>query len=88
VSASRRSLASTPEGRETLRYLEQDHLMIAHLLSGLENAVGRPPTPAELVRHPEGVAAVTESDFRHEERKPLGVLETLELDLSRGRGPL
>lgn len=71
--------AEYPELRETLRYLEQDHSMIAHLLSGLRVAVERAASPAELNRHLEGIAAIMESHFRYEERQLLTVLETLAL---------
>jgi hemerythrin-like domain-containing protein len=79
-----------PELRDTLRYLVQDHSMIAHLLTGLEDAVRRSATPAELDRHLEGVAAIMESHFRYEERELLTVLETLELDADprEALGPL
>lgn len=69
-----------PELRDTLHYLRQDHSMIAHLLAGLQAAVARAATPAELHRHLEGVAAIMESHFRYEERRLLTVLETLTLD--------
>ncbi|MEO3748682.1 hemerythrin domain-containing protein [Plantactinospora sp. B5E13] len=69
-----------PELRETLRRLRQDHSMIAHLLGGLQAAVTRAASPAELHRHLEGVAAIMESHFRYEERQLLTVLETLALD--------
>ncbi|TFV67193.1 UNVERIFIED_ORG: hemerythrin domain-containing protein [Bacillus sp. AZ43] len=68
-----------PELQETLRYLEQDHSMIAHLLAGLQDAVDRARPPAELDRHLDGIAAIMESHFRYEERALLGVLETLRL---------
>jgi hemerythrin-like domain-containing protein len=79
-----------PELRDTLRNLVQDHSMIAHLLAGLEDAVRRSATPAELDRHLEGVAAIMESHFRYEERELLTVLETLELDAHphEAMGPL
>ncbi|GAB2731559.1 hemerythrin domain-containing protein [Nocardioides pakistanensis] len=79
-----------PELRETLRYLQQDHSMIAHLLTGLEEAVDRSSTPPELDRHLEGVAAIMESHFRYEERQLLTVLETLDLhvDPHDALGPL
>ncbi|SCG76542.1 hemerythrin domain-containing protein [Micromonospora coxensis] len=69
-----------PQLRDTLRYLQQDHSMIAHLLGGLQAAVARGAPPAELHRHLEGVAAIMESHFRYEERQLLTVLETLALD--------
>jgi hemerythrin-like domain-containing protein len=72
--------AAHPELRETLRYLEQDHSMIAHLLGGLQTAVGEAGTPGELERHLDGIAAVMESHFRYEERQLLTVLESLALD--------
>ncbi|MET7640847.1 hemerythrin domain-containing protein [Streptomyces sp. NPDC005438] len=72
--------AAHPELRETLRYLEQDHSMIAHLLAGLRAAVDRAASPAELDQHLEGIAAIMESHFRYEERQLLTVLESLELD--------
>lgn len=69
-----------PELRETLSSLRQDHSMIAHLLAGLQTAVDRPASPAELDQHLAGVAAIMESHFRYEERQLLTVLETLALD--------
>ncbi len=69
-----------PQLRDTLHCLRQDHSMIAHLLAGLQAAVGRAAPPAELHRHLEGVAAIMESHFRYEERQLLTVLETLALD--------
>ncbi|OZV78177.1 cation-binding protein [Micromonospora echinospora] len=79
-----------PELREALRYLRQDHSMMAHLLSGLQDAVTRAAPPAELERHLEGLAAIMESHFRYEERQLLAVLKTLDLDADPGAvlGPL
>ena len=71
--------AAFPHLRETLRYLQQDHSMIAHLLGGLQNAVEHRASPAELDRHLEGVAAIMESHFGYEERQLLTVLDTLDL---------
>lgn len=70
--------AAHPRLRETLRYLEQDHSMIAHLLGGLQQAVADSATPPELDRHLDGIAAIMESHFRYEERRLLTVLETLD----------
>lgn len=72
--------AAHPELRETLRYLEQDHSMMAHLLTDLQEAVERAASPDELDRHVEGIAAIMESHFRYEERQLLQVLDTLALD--------
>ncbi|WP_235940662.1 hemerythrin domain-containing protein [Paramicrobacterium fandaimingii] len=72
--------AEHPELRGTLRRLEQDHSMIAHLMAGLTDAVERAASPAELRRHMEGIAAIMESHFRYEERQLLTVLDTLALD--------
>lgn len=72
--------AAHPELRETLRYLEQDHSMIAHLLSGLQADVDTGASPERLDPHLEGIAAIVESHFRYEERRLLTVLETLHLD--------
>ncbi|MET8833569.1 hemerythrin domain-containing protein [Micromonospora sp. NPDC004540] len=69
-----------PELEPVLRYLTQDHSMIAHLLAGLQAAVDRAAPVAELDRHLEGVAAIMESHFRYEERQLLTVLESLSLD--------
>lgn len=69
-----------PELRDTLHYLRQDHSMIAHLLSGLEDAVARDASPEQLDRHLEGIAAIMESHFRYEERQLLTVLAALALD--------
>lgn len=82
--------AEHPELRETLRYLEQDHSMMAHLIGGLQQAVDRAAPAAELERHVEGISAIMESHFRYEERQLLGVLETLDLraDPAEVLGPL
>ena len=72
--------AAHPELEPVLRYLTQDHSMIAHLLGGLQAAIDRAASVAELDRHLEGVAAIMESHFRYEERQLLSVLETLSLD--------
>ncbi|WP_298750789.1 hemerythrin domain-containing protein [uncultured Serinicoccus sp.] len=82
--------AAHPHLRDTLRSLEQDHSMIAHLLGALQRAVDQRADASELDRHLEGVAAVMESHFRYEERQLLTVLETLHLDaeVSTVLGPL
>ena len=72
--------AAHPELADTLRYLQQDHVMIAHLVSGLQAAVDRAAPPSELTRHLEGIAAIMESHFRYEERALLAVLDTLTLN--------
>lgn len=72
--------AAHPELRETLRKLEQDHSMIAYLVTGLQSAVDRAASPAKLDQHLEGIAAIMESHFRYEERQLLRVLDTLALD--------
>lgn len=69
-----------PELTDTLRTLEQDHSMIAHLVTGLQKAVARAASPADLARHLDGIAAIMESHFRYEERQLLRVLETLALE--------
>lgn len=71
-----------PELRDTIRKLEQDHSMIAHLLAGLQSAVDSADSPEELLRHLEGVSAIMESHFRFEERQLLVVLDALALDAS------
>ncbi|KIH97688.1 cation-binding protein [Streptomonospora alba] len=82
--------AQHPELRDTLGRLKQDHSMIAYLVSGLQEAVERSASPAELDRRIEGIAAIMESHFRYEERRLLTVLETLALDADPQRvlGPL
>jgi len=82
--------ATHPELRPALRSLEQDHSVIAHLLTELRGAVDRAAAPEELHRHLQGVAAIMENHFRYEERELLTVLETLELtaETSDALGPL
>jgi hemerythrin-like domain-containing protein len=79
-----------PELRDILRKLLQDHSMIAHLLIGMQAAVDRAASPAELEQHLDGIGAIMESHFRYEERQLLSVLETLELEAEPGDvfGPL
>ncbi|WP_229117473.1 hemerythrin domain-containing protein [Enemella dayhoffiae] len=82
--------AAHPKLRDTLRSLQQDHSMIAHLVNGLQSSVTGSATPAELARYLEGIAAIMESHFHYEERQLLEVLETLALnaDPRRVLGPL
>ena len=79
-----------PHLRPVLRALEQDHAMIAHLLGGLQDALDRPGTAAELSAHLDGLAAIMENHFRYEERQLLTVLQTLDLPTSTAEtlGPL
>lgn len=72
--------AEHPELGETIRRLEQDHSMIAHLLGGLQQVIDAAGTPEELGHQLEGVAAIMESHFRYEERTLSTVLSTLHLD--------
>lgn len=64
----------------TLDRLTQDHSMIAHLIGGLEQALGSGDPAPVLDRHLEGLAAIMESHFRYEERQLRGILAELELD--------
>ncbi len=72
--------ATHPELHETLRSLEQDHSMIAYLLTELRAALDRGALRTELVRHVEGIGAIMENHFRYEERKLSSILDTLALD--------
>jgi hemerythrin-like domain-containing protein len=82
--------AAHPHLAPVLQLLRQDHSMISHLLQGLQDAVDRSASPAELERHLEGVAAIMENHFRYEEKQLLAVLENLELaaDVGEVLGPL
>lgn len=82
--------AAHPELRDTLRYLQQDHSMIAHLVTGLQSSISASATSIELARHLDGIAAIMESHFRYEERQLLEVLETLAYSANPARvfGPL
>ena len=79
-----------PQLRATLRYLQQDHSMMAHLIAELVESVQRADSPAQLDRHLEGIAAIMESHFRYEERQLLTVLEDLALQhpVEQVLGPL
>lgn len=72
--------AAHPELGETLRRLQQDHSMIAHLVGALLADARRGADPEGLDRHLEGIAAIMESHFRYEERRLLAVLDSLALD--------
>jgi hypothetical protein len=71
--------AAHPDLAPTLRKLEQDHSMIAHLIAALEAAAERGVPPIELNTHLKGIAAIMESHFRYEERELHTVLTTLAL---------
>ncbi len=72
--------AAHPELRDTLRALQQDHSMIAHLITGLQAALSASASPQKIALHVESIAAIMENHFRYEERQLLSVLETLALD--------
>ena len=72
--------ADHPELWPTLRSLQQDHRVIAELLTGLRDAVDRAAAPAELDRHLQGIGAIMENHFGYEERQLLKVLDSLVLD--------
>jgi hemerythrin-like domain-containing protein len=74
--------ASYPHLGPVLRALEQDHSMIAHVLGGLQAAIDRSATAAELSGHLEGIGAIMENHFRYEERQLLTILQTLDLAAS------
>ncbi|MGW4364004.1 hemerythrin domain-containing protein [Nocardia takedensis] len=80
--------AAYPDLRDTIRNLEQDHAMIAHLLTELQSAVHTSVTPADLDFHLEGIAAIMENHFRYEERQLLAILDTLDLDSDTVPGSL
>jgi hypothetical protein len=56
--------------------------MIAHVLGGLQAAIDRSATAAELSGHLEGIGAIMENHFRYEERQLLTILQTLDLAAS------
>lgn len=72
--------AEHPQLADTLRYLQQDHTMIEHLIGALRQAAERDVSTEELVRHLDGLGAIMESHVRYEERELLAVLESLALD--------
>lgn len=67
--------AAHPELGDTLARLQQDHAMIATLISGLESASAQ-----DISGHLDGIAAIMESHFRYEERELISVLDALALD--------
>jgi hypothetical protein len=82
--------AAHPDLRRALRLLQQDHVLVARLLSELDAAAAAAAGPADLGRHLDGIAAIMENHFRYEEDQLLPALETLVLDADPGRvlGPL
>jgi hemerythrin-like domain-containing protein len=68
-----------PMLRPTIAKLEQDHEMIASLLTQLDHALTSSAAPEELSLHLNGLSAIMESHFRYEERQLLDVLSALEL---------
>jgi hemerythrin-like domain-containing protein len=68
-----------PEVARVVRMLQQDHDMIATLLTRFDAAVRSTESPASLAHHLEGFAAIMESHFRFEERELEPLLDELEL---------
>jgi hypothetical protein len=67
-----------PTLRLTIAKLEQDHEMIASLLTEFDNALTASAVPEELSLHLNGLSAIMESHFRYEERQLLDVLSALD----------
>lgn len=70
-------LREHPELADVVERLEQDHAMIATLLTNLSEAVDGGSGPDVLVRHLEGLDAIMESHFRFEERALVAVLDAV-----------
>jgi len=84
-------IASPPYYAENLAKLVQDHSMIAHLIRGLEQAIGTSADGAALLRHLDGIGAIMESHFRFEEKQLVGLLDAIEdesLDKTELFGPI
>lgn len=71
--------AAHPELGDTLARLQQDHAMIATLISDLA-AAAPDGERGSISQHLDGIAAIMESHFAYEERELLRVLDTLVLD--------
>lgn len=71
--------AAHPELSETLGRLQQDHAMIATLITNLD-AVAESDERGSISRHLDGIAAIMESHFRYEERELISVLDALALN--------
>lgn len=71
--------AAHPELSETLERLQQDHAMIATLITNLD-AVAESDERGSISRHLDGIAAIMESHFRYEERELISVLDALALN--------
>lgn len=72
--------ARHPELRPAITKLQQDHELIASLLTQFDHALSAGGPPDVLSSHLDGLAAIMESHFRYEERQLLDTLATLELD--------
>jgi hemerythrin-like domain-containing protein len=68
-----------PALRPTIAKLEQDHQLIASLLTQFDEALTSSAAPNELLPHLDGLSALMESHFRYEERELLDTLSTLDL---------
>jgi hemerythrin-like domain-containing protein len=71
--------ARHPALRPVIAKLEQDHEMIASLVTRFDHALATSAAPDELSLHLDGIAAIMESHFRYEERQLLDTLSTLDL---------
>ena len=69
-----------PELAPVLATLMQDHAMIAHLIEDLERAIAEGVASDQLLHHLDGIEAIMESHFGHEERRLITVLDALDDD--------
>ncbi|HEY5882242.1 MAG TPA: hemerythrin domain-containing protein [Nakamurella sp.] len=74
-----RLVQQRPELAEVVDNLARDHRMIGHLLGGLRHSMSAGDPPAALLRHLDGIEAVMTTHFRYEEKRLLGVLDSLDL---------
>ena len=75
-----------PDLAPVVAQLTQDHHMIEYLIGALQRTIEQGAPTAEKLRHLDGIEALMESHFRHEERRLLGVLDGLrDLSLTGGQ---
>lgn len=72
--------ARTPDLKPVIMQLTQNHNMISYLINAWQHAMETGATPAEQLRHLDGIDAVMTTHFRYEELKLLGVLDGLDGD--------
>ena len=84
-------LERRPDLAPVIAQLKQDHSMLDHLIGALDKALAAGEDTESKLRHLDGIEAIMETHFRHEEKQLVTVLADIDeegLDRTTLLGPI